>query len=261
MNFVFSINLEGKRSWVTGASRGIGKASALALAKAGCDVAVGFHKGEAEAQAVVEEIRALGRKAIAVGGDVALAAECERMHAVMAKELGHIEILVNNAGIQQHNMFLLLETTDWERVLGTNLMGTVNATRAVLKSMWARKAGRIINVSSVAATRGSRGQANYVASKGAIEAMTQSLAVEFAPRKITVNCIAPGAVDTEIWEDAWDPARRQAVIDRQLVKRFGTADEIAGWVVMLASSYGEFLTGETLHLDGGWQRAWEFSRT
>jgi 3-oxoacyl-[acyl-carrier protein] reductase len=253
---MFSINLEGHRAWVTGASRGIGRATALALAAAGSDVAIGFHRGETEALAVVREIEALGRRAVAVGGDVASAADCERMHAEMTKVLGPIDILVNNAGIQRNNMFLLLEQADWDAVLGTNFMGHVNPTRAVVKGMWARKWGRIINMSSVAATRGSRGQANYAASKGAIEALTQTLAVEFAPRRITVNCVAPGPVETEIWGEEWDAPKREAIVARHLVKRFATADEIAGWIVILASKYGEIVTGETFHIDGGCQRPW-----
>lgn len=253
---MFSINLEGRSAWVTGASRGIGRATAIALAQAGCDVAVGFRSADAEAQAVVAEIVGLGRKAIAVQGDVAVAADCERMHETIVKEIGHIQILVNNAGIQRNNMFLLLEPADWEAVLGTNFMGHVNPTRAVVKGMWARKWGRIINMSSVAATRGSRGQANYAASKGAIESLTQTLAVEFASRNITVNCVAPGPVETEIWGEEWDAPKRAAIVARHLVKRFATADEIAGWIVMLASKYGEIVTGETFHIDGGCQRPW-----
>jgi 3-oxoacyl-[acyl-carrier protein] reductase len=254
---MFTIDLEGKRAWVTGASRGIGKATAVALAEAGCDVAVGYHTGEKEAAVVVEAIQALGRRAIAVGGDIAKQEDCDRMHATAAKALGPIEILVNNAGIQQNNMFLLLGAGDWERVLGTNLMGPVNTIRSVAKGMWARKAGCIINVSSVAATRPSRGQSNYVASKGALEALTQALAVELAPRNISVNCVAPGPVDTEIWGDEWDATRREILVRRQLVKRFGKPEEIAAWIVMLASPYGAFMSGETIHLNGGAQRAWD----
>ena len=253
---MFAIDLSGKRAWVTGASRGIGRATALALADAGCDVAVGFHQGESEAREVVAAIESRGRKAVLAQGDVAKQADCDAMHKAMVAAIGPIDILVNNAGIHSNNLFQLLEPNDWERVLGTNLMGTVHATRAVTNGMWARKAGRIINVSSVATTGGGRGQANYVASKGAIEALTKNLAVEFASRKITVNCVSPGAINTEIWGDT----KTQAIIDRQLVKRLGTPEEIAAWIVMLASSYGAFVTGEVFHLNGGWQRGWEVER-
>ncbi len=120
--------------------------------------------------------------------------------------------------------------------------------------MWARKAGRVINLSSVAATKGGAGQANYVATKGAIEAMTRSLAVEFAPRKITVNCVAPGVVETDM-SSALIGSAKDEVLARQLVKRFGKPEEIAGWVVMLASQYGDFVTGEIVHVDGGMKMA------
>jgi 3-oxoacyl-[acyl-carrier protein] reductase len=251
---VFDIDLTGKRAWVTGGSRGIGRATCLALARAGCDVAVGFHTAEAEAAAVADEIRALGRAAVTAGGDLGVADVCEAAHKRIATELGHIDILVNNAGIIRDNLFLLLSPDDWSAVIAGNLTSTVNATRAVVRAMWPKRAGRIINISSVAATRGGAGQANYVASKGAIEAITRSLAVELAGRKITVNCIAPGVIETEMSE-ALIASSRDALLERQLVKRFGRADEIAAWAVWLASSYCDFVSGQVFHVDGGLKMA------
>lgn len=247
---MFELDLTGKRAWVTGGSRGIGRATCLALAKAGCDVAVGFRESEAQAQAVVAEITATGRRAIAVGGDLGNAETCEALHQRAVAELGPIDVLVNNAGAIRDKLFLLLEPTDWSAVLDANLMSCVNATRAVVRGMWPRRTGRIINISSVAATRGGAGQANYVASKGAIEALTRSLAVEFAPRKITVNCIAPGVIETEMSE-ALIASSRDGLLERQLVKRFGRPDEIAAWVVWLASGWSDFVSGQIFHVDGG----------
>lgn len=248
------IDLTGKRAWVTGGSRGIGKATCLALARAGCDVAVGFHTGQTEAEAVAQELRGLGRAAVAVGGDLGDAAACEAAHQRVASELGHVDILVNNAGAIRDKLFLLLEPADWKAVIDANLMSCVNATRTCVRAMWPKRAGKIINISSVAATRGGAGQANYVATKAAIEGITRSLAVEFGARKITVNCIAPGVVETEMSE-ALIASSRDGILERQIVKRLGRADEIAAWVVWLASSHADWVSGQTFHVDGGLKMA------
>lgn len=247
---MFELDLQGKRAWVTGGSRGIGRAVVLALARAGCDVAVGYNSNAAEAEAVVEEVRNLGRLAVAIGGDLAHVQLTEDCYARIVAALGPVDILVNNAGVIRDNLFLLLDDNDWSAVIDSNLRSCVNATRAATRTMWKKKQGRIVNVSSVAATRGGAGQANYVATKGAIEAMTRSLAVEFAPRNITVNCVAPGVIDTEM-SKPFVAAAGEGLLARQLVKRLGTPEEIAGWVVMLCSSYGDFVTGQILHVDGG----------
>lgn len=254
---MFTIDLSGRRAWVTGASRGIGRATALALAEAGCDVAIGYQQADEEAAAVAEAVRAKGRRAHLAKGHVGVRAECERMHTEIVEALGGpVDVLVNNAGIHRNNLFLTMEDGEWEAVLETNLLGVVHPTRAVAKSMWVRKRGRIINMSSVAAHGGGRGQANYAASKGAIEALTMNLAVEFGPRNITVNCISPGAIDTTMWVGT-DTTH---VVERQIVKRLGTPEEIAAWVVMLASDYAGFVTGEILSVDGGWQKGWDVKR-
>jgi 3-oxoacyl-[acyl-carrier protein] reductase len=247
---MFSIDLTGKHAWVTGGSRGIGREIALSLASAGCDVAVGYASKADEAKQVVAEIEKKGRKAVAVKADVAdLAASTDAAAAVKAA-LGPVEILVNSAGVTRDNLFAMLEEEDWDAVLGVNVMGAVHVIKAVLPDMMAKRWGRIINLSSVAGTKGGRGQANYAASKGAIEAMTRSLAVELSRRNITVNAVAPGVIETDMSAEVRKLAA-QEILDRQLVKRFGKPTEIAAWVVMLASDYGEFVTGQTFHLDGG----------
>lgn len=254
---MFTIDLSGKRAWVTGASRGIGRAIALALADAGCDVAIGYRNADAEAAEVAREVEARGTRAHLAKGHVGSSAECERMHGELVAALdGPVDILVNNAGIHRNALFLTMDDEQWREVLETNLMGTVYPTRSVLNTMWARKQGRIVNFSSVAAHGGGRGQANYAASKGAVEALTKNLAVEVAGRGITVNCISPGAIDTTMWTGT----DTQAVVDRQLVKRLGRPEEIAAWTVMLCSDYAGFITGEVLSVDGGWQKGWDVKR-
>lgn len=251
---MFSIKLEGQVVWITGASRGIGRAAALAFAHAGCSVAVGFNSQESDAIKVAREVEALGAKSVVVGGDIAKWEDMERCYAKVEQTLGPVDILVNSAGVIADNLFMMLETDDWKKVLDTNIMGTVNATRASVKGMMMKRRGRIINLSSVAATKGGRGQANYAASKGAIEAMTRSLAVELASRNITVNCVAPGVIETDMSQEVVKLGKEE-ILAKQLVKRLGTPDEVAAWILFLASSFGEFVTGQTIHVDGGMKMA------
>lgn len=247
---MYQIDLTGKVAWVTGASRGIGKAVALALADAGADVALGY-RGQAEAAAeVVAQIKAKGRKGLAVQLDVADATACERSYAAIKAAIGGVDILVNNAGVVRDNLFLMLEDKDWHDILGVNLMGAVHVSRLVIKDMMMKRSGRIINMSSAAGTKGGRGQSNYAASKGALEAMTRSLAVELGRRGVTVNCIAPGVIETDMSAEVRKLADAE-IMARQVVQRYGKPEEVAAWVVMLASDAAGFVTGQTLHVDGG----------
>lgn len=247
---MFTIDLTGKVAWVTGGSRGIGKATAIALAQAGCDVAITFRSQEDEAKQVAASIEALDRKVCVQQLDVTDAAACQTVYDNINHALGKVDILVNNAGVVSDNLFMMLEADDWQKVLDTNVMGPVNVTKTVIKDMMMRRWGRVINMSSVAASKGGRGQANYAASKGAIEAMTRSLAVELAKRNITVNCIAPGVIETEMSAEVRKLGHEE-IMSRQLIKRYGRAEEIAAWVVFLASNHGEFITGEVLAINGG----------
>jgi 3-oxoacyl-[acyl-carrier protein] reductase len=247
---MFNVDLTGKIAWVTGGSRGIGRAAAVALAKAGADVAVAYASKSVEADQVVKEIQALGRKAIAVQVDVAKQDSCNEAYEKIVAGLGKVDILVNSAGVTADNLFPMLEDEDWAKVLNVNVMGAVHATKAVVRDLMGKRWGRVINLSSVAGTKGGRGQSNYAASKGAVEAMTRSLAVELSRRNITVNCVAPGVIETDMSAEVRKLAS-QEILDRQLVKRFGTPDEIAAWIVFLASNYGEFMTGQVIHIDGG----------
>ena len=247
---MFSIDLSKRVAWVTGASRGIGRATAMALAEAGADVAVSYFSQDHEANQVTQAIKEKGRAAISVQLDIANLESCQNAHEVITRELGAVDILVNNAGITKDNLFSILEQDEWQDVLNTNLLGTVNVTKLVIKDMMLKRHGRIINISSAAASKGGRGQANYAASKGAIEAFSRSLAVELVRRGITVNCVAPGVIETDMSREIRALATEE-ILARQVIKRFGSAGEIGAWVAFLASEFSSFMTGEVIHIDGG----------
>ena len=165
---------------------------------------------------------------------------------------GRIDVLVNNAGIVRDNLLGMLEDEDIHAVLDTNIGGVFNLTRAVSRHMISKRSGRIVNLSSVAAAKGGRGQSNYAASKGAIEAFTRAMAVELASRKITVNCVAPGVIETEMSQQVRDLADDQ-IKARILLRRYGQAQDVAHAVWFLASRFGDYITGEVLHVDGGFK--------
>jgi 3-oxoacyl-[acyl-carrier protein] reductase len=244
--------LAGKTVLVTGGSRGIGRSIVELFARDGADVAF-FYRGNAAAAAeVVEQARAAGLKVKAEQVDVtdaeAVGAAVERL----AGEWGRIDVLVNNAGVIRDNLLSLLEDEDIRVVLETNVGGVFNVTRAVVPHMIARRAGKIVNLSSVSGEKGGRGQTNYAASKGAINAFTRALAVELAPRKITVNCVAPGVIETEMSQAVRDMAGDE-VKGRILLRRFGQPQDVAHAVWFLASRFADYVTGEVLHVDGGFK--------
>ena len=244
--------LAGKTVLVTGGSRGIGRSIVELFARDGADVAF-FYRGNAAAAAeVVEQARAAGLKVKAEQVDVtdakAVGAAVERL----AGEWGRIDVLVNNAGVIRDNLLGLLEDEDIRVVLETNVGGVFNVTRAVVPHMIARRAGKIVNLSSVSGEKGGRGQTNYAASKGAINAFTRALAVELAPRKITVNCVAPGVIETEMSQAVRDMAGDE-VKGRILLRRFGQPQDVAYAVWFLASRFADYVTGEVLHVDGGFK--------
>ena len=242
--------LAGKSVLVTGGSRGIGRAIVLMLADEGCDVTF-FYRGNAEAAS--EVVAAAGAaKVSGMQVDVRDAAACAAAVEKIGQRCERIDILVNNAGIIRDNQLAALEDDDVSDVLDTNVGGVFNVTRAVVPHMIVQRAGRIINLSSVAAAKGGRGQTNYAASKGAIEAFTRALAVELAPRKILVNAVAPGVIDTEMSKDVRELAG-DAVKAKILLRRFGTAQDVACAVWFLASAYSSYVTGEVLHVDGGFK--------
>jgi 3-oxoacyl-[acyl-carrier protein] reductase len=244
--------LAGKHVLVTGGSRGIGRAIVERFAQDGAEVAFFYRGNAAAADEVVAAVRAAGGRVAAEQVDVCDAVGVAAAVDRLAGEWGRIDVLVNNAGVIRDNLLGLLEDEDVRVVLDTNIGGVFNVTRAVVPHMIARRAGKIVNLSSVAGEKGGRGQTNYAASKGAINAFTRALAVELAPRKITVNCVAPGVIETEMSEAVREMAGDE-VKGRILLRRFGQPQDVAHAVWFLASRFADYVTGEVLHVDGGFK--------
>ena len=244
--------LAGKAVIVTGGSRGIGRAVVELFASERADVTFWFRHNRAAAEAVLAAAAASGWHVRAEQVDVCDPAACQAAVERVAERCGRIDVLVNNAGVIRDNLLGLLDDDDWRQVLDTNVGGVFNATRAVVPYMVTQRAGKIINLSSVAGEKGGRGQTNYAASKGAINAFTRALAVELAPRRITVNAVAPGVIETEMSREIREraPDELRAHI---LLRRFGTPMEVAYTVVFLAATYGDYITGQVLHVDGGFK--------
>ena len=244
--------LAGKTVIVTGGSRGIGRAIVELLADEGSDVTF-FYRGNVDAaNDVVAAAKGASRKVAADQVDVRDSAACAAAVERVAERCGRIDVLVNNAGIIRDNQLAALEDDDVRSVLDTNVGGVFNVTRAVVPHMIVQRAGKIINLSSVSGEKGGRGQTNYAASKGAINAFTRALAVELAPRKITVNAVAPGVIETEMSEGVRELAG-DTVMAKILLRRFGKPQDVACAVWFLASAYADYVTGEVLHVDGGFK--------
>jgi 3-oxoacyl-[acyl-carrier protein] reductase len=244
--------LAGKVALVSGGSRGIGRAVVELFARDGMDV-VFFYRGNARAaQEVVAAVQARGGNVEAMQVDVTDASAVATAVDGIVDRRGRIDVLVNNAGIVRDNLLGMLEDEDIRMVLDTNIGGVFNLTRAVSRHMISKRSGRIVNLSSVAGEKGGRGQSNYAASKGAINAFTRAMAVELASRKITVNCVAPGVIETEMSQPVRDLADEQ-IKARILLRRYGQAQDVAHAVWFLASRFADYITGEVLHVDGGFK--------
>ena len=242
--------LAGAAAIVTGGSRGLGRAIVRILAAAGMEVAFTYRENAAAAAEAAEPAKSAKITAEAV--DVRDAAACAAFAEKLFNRTGRIDLLVNNAGVIRDNPLAALEAEDVRAVLETNVEGVFNMARAVVPFMVSQRRGKIVNVSSVAGEKGGRGQTNYAASKGAINAFTRALAVELAPRGITVNAVAPGVMETDMSRAVRELAGDQ-IKSRILLRRYGQPEEVAHAVWFLASRYADYITGQILHVDGGFK--------
>lgn len=244
------LSLQDKVAVVTGGSRGIGRAIALELARRGAKVVVNYHKSPEAAEAVVSEIQASGGQAAMFQADVADPAAAQNLIKFAIETFGDLHILVNNAGITRDKLIMMITEEDWDAVLNTNLKSTFICSKAAIKHMIRKRAGRIINIASVAGQMGNPGQTNYSASKAGQIGFTKALAREVAGRNITVNAVAPGFVDTEILL-AMPPETLEAALKFVPLGRKGQPEEIAYAVAFLASDQAAYITGQVLGVDGG----------
>ena len=243
------ISLDGRVAMVTGASQGIGRACAVALAKAGAQVALAA-RNAAKLAEVAAEIEAAGGKAMPFEMDLASEDSIKAVTKAVAAQYGKLEILVNNGGITRDNLMLRMKLADWNAVLQTNLTGAFLLTQAASSSMLKARWGRIINISSVVGETGQAGQANYAASKAGLIGLTMSLARELASRNITVNAVAPGYISTPM-TDVLNDQQRSAMLTQIPLDRAGTPEDVAAAVVFLASDQAAYITGHVLDVNGG----------
>lgn len=241
--------LSGKVAVVTGASRGIGRSIALALAAQGAKVVASARNAEALAE-LTAEIKSSGGEALAVAGDVAIEDDANNLVKKAVEAFGQVDIFINNAGITRDGLLLRMKNEDWDAVLDTNLKGAFLCTRAVAKVMSKQRSGRIINISSVVGEMGNAGQANYCASKAGLLGLTKSVARELARRNVTVNAITPGFIVTDMTEDMTDKAR-ESMTEQIPLGRLGSAEDIASAVIFLASDQSAYITGQVLGVNGG----------
>ena len=243
------MKLEGKVALITGGGRGIGKHIALLFAKEGSDVVI-CDVNRKDAEDTQREIEALGRKAMSFDVDVTVFAEVEKMVNIILDNFKHLDILINNAGITRDNLLLRMTEDDWDKVILVNLKGVFNCTKAVSKPMIKQRMGKIVNLASIVGIAGNAGQANYSASKGGVISFTKSMAKELASRSINVNAVAPGFIETAM------TAKLHAVLRKLMLasiplNRFGVPDEVAQACLFLASAESNYITGQTIVVDGG----------
>jgi 3-oxoacyl-(acyl-carrier-protein) reductase len=244
------MQLTGRTALVTGASRGIGRAIALALAEEGADVAVNYLSSRALAGDVVDQIRKMGRKAVLAQADVADYPDTARMAREVLEGFGHLDILINNAGINSDHSFVKMDLASWKNVLAINLDGPFNCTKVLVDQMIKQNWGRVVNITSVIGQIGNFGQANYAASKAGLAAFTKSLAKELVSKGITVNCVAPGFTETEMVMAIPEKVRNR-LLEQIPMKRFGRSEEVARACVYLCSQDGDYITGAELSINGG----------
>lgn len=243
-------DISGRFALVTGASKGIGKASALKLGEQGVNVAVNYNSSQTEAEDTVDQLTALGVQAFIVKGDVSSLDEVSNMVDEVTERFGQIDILVNNAGIISDSLLIRMSDEAWDDVITTNLSGTFYCTRAVLRGMIRRRWGRIINIGSVVGIRGNIGQVNYSASKAGIIGFTKALAKEVASRNITVNTVTPGYINTDT-VDVLPQATKDRIMTWIPQGHFGEVDDVAHMVAFIASEKAGYMTGQVVSIDGG----------
>ncbi len=241
--------IEGKNAIVTGSGQGIGRSIALKLAENGANVVISDVAEEA-GNAVVEEVKAMGRKSCFVKCDVSKLDQCETLIKEAASEMGSIDILVNNAGITRDNLMMRMKEEDWDLVIAINLKGVFNCCKAVARTMMKQRSGRIINISSVVGLMGNAGQVNYSASKAGVIGMTKTLAKELGSRNIGVNAICPGFIQTAMTDKLGDEAK-SALTELIPFQELGTPENVADAALFLASPLSSYITGETIRVDGG----------
>jgi len=242
--------LQGKVAVVTGASRGIGRAVAIELGKLGAKVVVNYSGSEAKALEVVDEIKGLGTDAIAVQANVAESDSVQAMIKEAISTFGSVDILVNNAGITRDNLLMRMKEDEWDDVINTNLKGVFLCTKAVTRQMMKQRAGRIINISSIVGVSGNAGQANYVAAKSGVIGLTKTTAKELASRNITVNAVAPGFIATDMTDKLNEEVQAE-MLKKIPLASFGQPEDVANAVAFLASDASRYITGQTIHVDGG----------
>ena len=243
-------DISGRFALVTGASKGIGKASALKLGEQGVNVAVNYNRSQTEAEDTVDQLTTLGVQAFIVKGDVSSLDQVSSMVDEVTERFGQIDILVNNAGIISDSLLIRMSDEAWEDVISTNLNGTFYCTRAVLRGMIRRRWGRIINIGSVVGIRGNIGQVNYSASKAGIIGFTKALAKEVASRNITVNTVTPGYINTDT-VDVLPQATKDRIMTWIPQGHFGEVDDVAHMVAFIASEKARYMTGQIVSIDGG----------
>ena len=244
-------DLTGKTAVVTGGSRGLGRAIALAFAEQGADVAINYRGNAEAADEVVQRIGSLGRRAVAIQGDTSAGREaCEAIVKGAIDGLGAVDILVNNAGITRDNLLMRMDADEWDAVIDTNLGGPFWMTRAIARPMLKARSGRIINMSSAAGRMGNAGQANYAAAKAGLIGLTKTTARELASRGITCNAIAPGLIETDLTADLSDAAT-EALKGMTPLGYLGSAEDVAAAAVYFASEEARYVTGQVLGVDGG----------